>query len=225
MVGNPEDIEPPQTLGVINRKRSVCARSSSPPVGQWAVQRPQKISRTLRRSSLSPLISSQDELSVSENVEDVSINHDDLSGTRRASLNAPQHIKMRGDSFASTSLSESEESGAQENKLKDKVKKCADVECKPVQKFTNLIMPSRKNRMAVEEDCGDADRRQGRIRRGFTPARSGISATIEKLGDVVTTKQQRSARHGLERVERWLIVSSCISDHYLLNEKFKIIAK
>lgn len=205
MVGNPEDMELPQTTGVINRKRSGSARSSSPPVGQWAAQRPQKISRSLRRSSLSPHISSQDELSISENVEDALINHDDLVGNRRSSSNASQHNKMRGDNFASASLSESEESGVQENKLKDKVKKCMQMEGKPVQtvqKFTNLIVPSRKNRMTVEEDCGEPDRRQGRIRRGFAPARSGMPATIEKLSDVVTTKQQRSARHGLERVER-----------------------
>ncbi|XP_020571688.1 uncharacterized protein LOC110018658 [Phalaenopsis equestris] len=203
-LGNPEDMDQAQTLGAINRKRSASARSSSPPVGQWAVQRPQKISRSLRRSSLSPLISSQDELSVSETVEDASINHDDLAGTRRASSNASHHNKMRGDNFASPSLSESEESGGQENKLRDKAKKCTEVEDKPaqtVQKFTNLIMPSRKNRMAIEEDCGDADRRQGRIRRGFGPSRTGMSASIEKLSDVVTTKQQRSARHGSERVE------------------------
>ncbi|KAL0919568.1 hypothetical protein M5K25_011668 [Dendrobium thyrsiflorum] len=204
VVGNPEDMEPPQTLGVVNRKRSASIRSSSPPVGQWAVQRPQKMSRSSRRSSLSPLISSHDELSISETAEDALINHDDLAGTRRASSNASQHNKMRGDSFASASLSESEESGVQENKLKDKVKKCTDLEGKhvqAVQKFTNLIMPSRKNGMAVEEDCGDVDRRQGRIRRGFAPSRSGMPAAIEKLSDVVTTKQQRSARHGSERVE------------------------
>ncbi|XP_020680414.1 uncharacterized protein LOC110098045 isoform X1 [Dendrobium catenatum] len=204
VVGNPEDMEPPQTLGVVNRKRSASIRSSSPPVGQWAVQRPQKMSRSSRRSSLSPLISSHDELSISETAEDALINHDDLAGTRRESSNASQHNKMRGDNFAPASLSESEESGVQENKLKDKVKKRMDIKGKPVQavqKFTNLIMPSRKNGMAVEEDCGDVDRRQGRIRRGFAPVRSGMPAAIEKLSDVVTTKQQRSARHGSERVE------------------------
>ncbi|KAG0458593.1 hypothetical protein HPP92_023750 [Vanilla planifolia] len=207
VVGNSEDMESSQTvdkfnaIGAMNRKRSTSLRSSSPPVGQWAVQRPQKISRSSRRSSLSPLVSNHDELAISETIEEGTINHD-ASILRRAPSSASQQNKLRGDHFAIASLSESEESGVQENKVKDKVKKCADMEDKPsqtVQKFTNLIASSRK--MAVEEDGGDIDRRQGRIGRGFASARSGGSTTFEKIGDGVTTKQQRSIRHGSERVE------------------------
>lgn len=49
VMGNSDDAELPQTtdklnaLGVNNRKRAASVRSSSPPVGQWAVHRPKKI--------------------------------------------------------------------------------------------------------------------------------------------------------------------------------------
>ncbi|KAL0922500.1 hypothetical protein M5K25_006490 [Dendrobium thyrsiflorum] len=205
VVGNQEDMELPQAteklnaLGVSNRKRAASVRSSSPPVGQWAVQRPKKFSRSSRRSSLSPLVPSHDELVVPETMDEASIHHDSLGEARHASLSASQQSKV-----TSASLSESEESGVQENKLKCKVNKCTEMEDKSgqtVQKSANLIMASRKNRMAVEEDAGDGDRRQGRIGRCFAPTRSGLSATIEKHGEAVTAKQQRSVRHGSERVE------------------------
>lgn len=210
VVGNSEDMEQPQAteklqaLGVNHRKRAASVRSSSPPVGQWAMQRTKKFSRSTRRSSLSPHVSSHDELAVSEAVDEASIHHDGLGEARHSSLNASQQCKMRGDSLISASLSESEESGVHENKVKCKVNKCTEMEdrsCQTVQKSANLIMASRKNRMAVEEDSGDGDRRQGRIGRVLAPTRSGLAATIEKLGEAVTAKQQRSVRHGSERVE------------------------
>lgn len=191
-------------VGVNNRKRAASVRSSSPPVGQWAVQRPKKFFRSSRRSSLSPLVSSHDELAVSDAVDEASIHHDSLGEARHKSLNASQQNNMRGDSLASGSLSESEESGVQENKVKCKVNKCTEMEDKSgqtVQK-SNLVLPSRKNRMTVEEDVRDGNHRQGRIGRGLAPTRSGLAATMEKFGEAVTAKQQRSVRHGSERVER-----------------------
>lgn len=211
VMGNSDDAELPQTtdklnaLGVNNRKRAASVRSSSPPVGQWAVHRPKKSCRSSRRSSLSPLVSSQDELTVSEAVDEESTHHDTLGGARHVSSYTSHPSKIRGDNSASASLSESEESGLQENKLQYKMNKCMEKEDKsedkPVQKPVNLITSSRKNRLAIEEDIGDSDRRQGKIGRGFTPARSGMSARIEKLGESVTAKQQRSVRHGSERFE------------------------
>ncbi|XP_020583198.1 uncharacterized protein LOC110026560 [Phalaenopsis equestris] len=211
VMGNPEDMEQPQAteklnaLGVNNRKRAASATSSSPPVGHWAVQRPKKFSRSSRRSSLSPLFSSHDEFSVSEPLDDVSIHHDSLGEARHTSLNASQQCKIRGDnSLASASLSESEESGFQVNKVKCKVNKCREMEDKSgqtVHKSSNFIMASRKNMMTVEEDSGDGDCREGRTGRGIAPTRSGLAARVEKLGEAVTAKQQRSVRHGSERVE------------------------
>ncbi|KAK8956210.1 hypothetical protein KSP40_PGU019238 [Platanthera guangdongensis] len=211
VMGNSEDVELPQTtdklnaLGVNNRKRAASIRSSSPPVGQWAVHRPKKLCRSSRRSSLSPLVSSQDELTVSEAVDEESNHHDSLAGAKHVSSYTSHPSKMRGDNSASASLSESEESGLQENKLQYKMNKFMEKEDKsedkPVQKSANLITSSRKNRLAIEEDIGDSDRRQGKIGRGFAPARSGMSARNEKLGESVTAKQQRSVRHGSERFE------------------------
>ncbi|PKA51890.1 hypothetical protein AXF42_Ash008119 [Apostasia shenzhenica] len=203
---NADDVELPQAaekfnLGLINRKRSVSVRSSSPPVGQWAVQRPQKFSRSSRRSSLSPLLSSHDEPAASETQDEAPISHDGLGLGRRPSLNSSQQSRM---SLASGSLSESEESGAQENRPKVKGKKCIETDNKygqTIQKFANLISPTRKNRISVEDGSGDGDQMQRKIGRGFITARSPMSARIDKLGDAITIKQQRSARHDSERVE------------------------
>ncbi|KAF6152322.1 hypothetical protein GIB67_005976 [Kingdonia uniflora] len=171
-----------------NRKRTPSARSSSPPVAQWAGQRPQKISRVARRSNLIPLVSSNDEALASGAIANVS----------------PQHVKLRGDNVSSAALSESEESGAAEIKSKDKGKKYSQVEEKDGHSalgVANLVSSSRKNNKMPVGKLEDGVRRQGRTIRGFTSPRSGVRMPGERVDNSATAKQVRSARFGLDKIE------------------------
>lgn len=176
-------------VGANNRKRTPSTRSSSPPVAQWAGQRPQKISRTGRRTNLVPIVSSNDETPVLDSVSDVAGNENGLGSARRLSSNSPQQVKLRGDHFSSATLSESEESGAADIKSRDKSKKSDDIDEKAGQ---TLVLPSRKNRLISEEDLGDGVRRQGRTGRGFPSSRSLVPMA----------KQLRSAKLGYNKTER-----------------------
>ncbi|XP_057968447.1 uncharacterized protein LOC131157978 [Malania oleifera] len=191
-------------VGANNRKRTPSTRSSSPPVAQWAGQRPQKISRTARRTNLLPIVSSNDENPALDTISDGAGNESSLGFARRLPNNSPQQVKFKGDHFSSAALSESEESGAAETKSREKVKKSDEIEEKAgqnVQKMSTLVLPSRKNKMVNGEDIGDNVRRQGRTARGFTSTRSLMPLSVEKLGSVGTAKQLRSAKLGLDKTE------------------------
>ncbi|KAJ6822896.1 uncharacterized protein M6B38_385640 [Iris pallida] len=206
VLGNSDDWELPQcmnkpngSVGVVNRKRSASVRSLSPPVGQWGGQRPQKITRIARRSNLPPVVSSREDYTMSERHDSAAVNDDGIGFPRRSSTSASLQSKSKCDQV----LSESEESGVVENKLKDKSKKCNETEDKsgsPVQKVTTLV-PPRKNKVAAEEDLEDNTRRNGKIRRGVSPARSGMPVTIENLDSALSTKQMRSVRIINEKIE------------------------
>ncbi|KAK8543729.1 hypothetical protein V6N13_025898 [Hibiscus sabdariffa] len=166
--------KPPTHGGATNRKRTASVRSSSPPVVHWASQRPQKSSRTARRTNIVPIISSNDETPSLDTTSDMA------------------------------ALSESEESGAAEIKSKEKVKRSDEIDEKAgqnVQKVSTLVLPSRKNKLMTGDDIGDGVRRQGRTGRGITSTRSLVPMTVEKFGNVRTAKQLRSARLGLDKTE------------------------
>lgn len=191
----------PAAVGVNSRKRTPSMRSSSPPVAHWASQRPQKISRTARRTNFIPIVHSNDESSVLDTTSIV------VGNERRLSASSPQQGKLKNDTFSSAALSESEESGTAEMKFKDNTKKCDDMDEKAgqtVQKMSNLMLPPRKNKVISGEDHGDGVRRQGRTGRGFTSTRPLMPLTGEKLGNVGTAKQLRSARLGFDKTERFL---------------------
>ncbi|CAK7352546.1 unnamed protein product [Dovyalis caffra] len=193
----------PPAVGANNRKRTASARSSSPPVAHWAGQRPQKISRTARRTNLVPIVNN-DESPTLDSVSDVSGNDIGVGFARRLSGNSPQQVKLKGDTLSSAVLSESEESGATEVKSKDKSRKSDEMDEKAgqnAQKISPLGLPSRKNKPVPGEDLGDGVRRQGRTGRGFTSTRSLMPMAIEKLGNVGTAKQLRSARLGFDKHE------------------------
>ncbi|PIN19839.1 hypothetical protein CDL12_07461 [Handroanthus impetiginosus] len=186
----------PGSLGANSRKRTPSARSSSP-VSSW-VQRSQKISRTARRTNLLPIVPGNDEDPVVHATSDMMVNE------RRFGAHSPQQVKLKRDNFSPAALSESEESGAAENKSRDKNKKCDDIDERSgqnVQKMSTLLLPPRKNK-AVGDSHGDGVRRQGRTGRGFTSSRSLLPLSVEKIGNVGTTKQIRSSRPGLDKTER-----------------------
>ncbi|GMJ07321.1 SAGA complex subunit 2A [Hibiscus trionum] len=196
--------KPPTHGGATNRKRTASPRSSSPPVVHWASQRPQKSSRTARRTNIVPIISSNDETPSVDTTSDVAGNEIESGFARRFSSSSPQQIKLKGDALSSAALSESEESGAAEIKSKEKVKRSNEIDEKAgqnVQKVSTLVLPSRKNKLMTGEDIGDGIRRQGRTGRGITSTRSLMPMTVEKFGNVRTAKQLRSARLGLDKTE------------------------
>ncbi|XVF48956.1 hypothetical protein PTKIN_Ptkin03bG0229700 [Pterospermum kingtungense] len=195
--------KPPTAGGANNRKRTASARSSSPPVAHWASQRPQKSSRTARRTNLVPIVSNNDETPPLDTVSDMAGNENGSGFARRLSSSSPQQFKLKGDTLSSAALSESEESGTAEIKSKEKMKKSDEIDEKAgqnVQKVSTLVLPSRKNKLMTGEDIGDGVRRQGRTGRGITSTRSPMPMAIEKFGNV-TAKQLRSARLGLDKAE------------------------
>ncbi|KVH93993.1 hypothetical protein Ccrd_003954 [Cynara cardunculus var. scolymus] len=171
----------PGAVGSTNRKRTLSARSSSPPVTQWADRRPQKISRTARRTNLVPIVSSNDEIPALD-PSDVT-GSENGPGFARRFQNSPRLAKSKGDHLPSSALSESEESGVAEFRFRDKGKKFDEVEDKSgqnVQKMSTPFLPTRKNKQANGEDHVDGVRRQGRTGRGFGPARVVNQTTVEK---------------------------------------------
>ncbi|OIV97375.1 hypothetical protein TanjilG_07127 [Lupinus angustifolius] len=192
--------KPPAGVGTNNRKRVASARSSSPPVAPW--QRPQKSSRTARRTNFVPIVSSNDDSPASDSVSDVAANDLGLGFSKRMASTSPQKIKLKGDSFSSAALSESEEFGVAEIKPKERGRKQEEIDHKAgqnVQKVSNVVLPTRKNKLVSGEEHGDGVRRQGRTARSFPSTRSQIP--IEKLGNIGTAKQLRSSRLGFEKSE------------------------
>ncbi|KAH9763159.1 hypothetical protein KPL70_001068 [Citrus sinensis] len=191
--------KPTASVGPNNRKRTMSARSSSPPVAHWAGQRPQKISRTARRTNIVPIVSNNDETAALDSSSDVAGSEIGGGFGKRLSSNSPQQVKLKGDSLSSAALSESEESGVPSIKSKDKGRKSDEIDEKAgqnVQKVSTLVLPSRKNKPVYGDDLGDGVRRQGRTGRSFASARALLPMTVEKLGNAGTAKQLRSARLG-----------------------------
>ncbi|GAV72982.1 hypothetical protein CFOL_v3_16470 [Cephalotus follicularis] len=196
--------KPPAAVGANNRKRTPSTRSSSPPVAHWAGQRPQKIPRTARRTNFVPIVSSNDEIPALDTASDVAVSETGLGFSRRMSSNSPKQVKLKCDPLSSAALSESEESGATVIKSKDKGKKSEEMDEKSVQnvqKVSTLVLSSRKNKLVSSEDLGDGVRRQGRTGRGFSSTRALMPMNMEKLGNVGTAKQLRSARVGSDKTE------------------------
>ncbi|KAK9274643.1 hypothetical protein L1049_021894 [Liquidambar formosana] len=194
----------PTAVGPSNRKRTPSTRSSSPPVAHWAGQKSQKISRTARRTIIVPIGLNNDDPPALDTISDVAGSENGLGFGRRLPNNSPQQVKLKGDHFSSSALSETEESAAVETKSRDKGKKSDEADEKAgqnVQKVSTLVPPSRKNKLVSGEDLGDGVRRQGRTGRGFTSTRSLMPMTVEKHSNVGTGKQLRSARVGFDKTE------------------------
>ncbi|XP_020529611.1 uncharacterized protein LOC18444914 isoform X2 [Amborella trichopoda] len=189
-----------------NRKRPMPARSPSP-VTQWARQRPQKMSRIARRSNLVPPVSIRDDSQISSEGFAAS----DVGTTRVASMeatgpgvgrrasNSAQQAKLKFDVISSPAgISESEESGAAENKLR---KKNGEMEDKALNKVSTIALSSKKNKILSKEDSGDGVRRLGRSGRGVAPSRTGPSLMREKFENTVSMNQLKSTRPGSDRIE------------------------
>ncbi|XP_056843111.1 uncharacterized protein LOC108812731 isoform X2 [Raphanus sativus] len=197
--------KPPPMSGVTHRKRMTSDPPSSPPVTQWASQRPQKISRTARRTSLVPIVSIKDE-AYSDTISGAGCSETGFEFYKRSPAASPQ-LKLKGESsFSIATFSENEESGPPEIKSKDKAKQSDEVDWKDAQNIPKMSIPalqSRKgNKPASGEEIGDGVRRQGRTGRGgFSSTRSLNPMGVEKLKNVGKAKQLRSARTVLGKSE------------------------
>ncbi|KAJ0239116.1 hypothetical protein HA466_0236220 [Hirschfeldia incana] len=197
--------KPPQlSTQLTHRKRMTSNRSSSPPVTQWASQRPQKISRTARRTNLVPIVSNKDE-AYSDSISDGGCSENGFGFYKRSPAASPQ-LRLKGEnSFSTAALSESEESGPPEIKSNDKGKQSDEVDWKAAQHIPKASIPALQSRkgskLASGEETGDGVRRQGRTGRGFSSTRSLNPMGVEKLKNVGTAKQLRSARTILDKSE------------------------
>lgn len=182
--------------GIHKRRKST--HSLSPPI-QWGGQRPQKISRSARKSNLVPIITTDSALVPGS--LDSPVNEDCAGLPRRASVNSLQQTK-RGDHGLSTG-SEGNEPVVAEKKLRDKGKRAGELDDghgSGFQKIAMLGHPSKRNKLPADEDIGDALRRQARVVPGFTLTRPGTPVSIDKLENAPITKQ-RSVRTVSERTE------------------------
>ncbi|XP_044463715.1 uncharacterized protein LOC123194538 isoform X2 [Mangifera indica] len=164
--------KPHAAVGINNRKRTASARSSSP-VAHWAGQRPQKNSRTARRTNLVPIVSNNDRTPLDASSDVAALSESEESGAAE--------IKPKDKDRKSDEVDEK----AGQN----------------VEKISTLVLPSRKNKLVSGEDLGESVQKQGRTGRLFTSKRSLMPMTVGKLGNVETAKQHRSARLGFDKTE------------------------
>ncbi|KAL3520888.1 hypothetical protein ACH5RR_019037 [Cinchona calisaya] len=190
--------------GANNRKRAMPSGSSSPPITQWVGQRPQKISRTRRANLVSP-VSNHDELqtpsegcSPSDFGSRWTASGTDISLLPKGSAIGAQNIKAKPENVSSPArFSESEESGAGENRFKEKAAGSSELEDKAVNAAQSVGTPPmllKKNKFLVQEEIGDGIRRQGRSGRGSSTSRASMSPVSEKLDSAPTTKPLRNMR-------------------------------
>ncbi|KAL6976743.1 hypothetical protein U1Q18_025529 [Sarracenia purpurea var. burkii] len=145
--------------------------------------------------SLWSAVPSNDENPALDAPSDVTGNENGAILARRLSSNSPQQVKSKGDHFSTAALSEMRSQGAAEIKSMDKGKntdKMDEKSSQNVQKVWTLVLPPKKNKLVSGNDLRDGVRKQGRSGRGFTSTRSLMPMTVEKLGNVGTTKQLRS---------------------------------
>lgn len=190
-----------------NQKRPISAASPSHPMAQWVGQRPQKISRTRRTNLVSPVANSEAHvLSQGYSTPDLIARTSSFgaNGSLIASTldnNSPK-IKREFENVSSPfGLSESEESGAGETKLKEKgTDSNGDGVAHKIGSFT---LPTRKNKILTNE-VGDGVRRQGRSGSSSALTRTSIHLKKEKLDNIPPTLPVQSLRPASEKNKRCL---------------------
>ncbi|KAK4255235.1 hypothetical protein QN277_008256 [Acacia crassicarpa] len=159
--------------------------SSIHPMTKWAGQRPHKNSRSRRANVVSP-VSRNIETQVSSEgcpTPDFSVRASAVgsSGSQMASSvdNSAKKYKRPSDDVSSPfGLSESEESGGGENRIKEKELNNSDF-APTAEKVEALKLKMRKNKIPIDES-GDCVQRQGRIGRNLSFVRPGLPSGREK---------------------------------------------
>lgn len=201
-----QDWEQPKGLNKVpvagvrnNQKRMMSSGSSIHPMTQWVGQRPHKNSRTRRSNLVSP-VSNHAEAQISSQ----SLATNDFSAktsvveTSNVDNNNPK-FKLELENVSSPfGLSESEESGAGEHKLKEKGIDNVEVALTATHKVVPFVMPTKKNKL-LSNESGDGVRRQGRSGRGSSLTRTEIPLVREKLENLSTTKPLQSVKPSSEK--------------------------
>lgn len=184
-----------------NQKRPISAASPSHAMAQWVGQRPHKISRTRRTNLVSPVANSEAQvLSPGYSTPDLVARTSSFgaNGSLIASTldnNSPK-IKREFENVSSPfGLSESEESGAGETKMKEKGTDGADGVAHKIGSFT---LPTRKNKILTNE-VGDGIRRQGRSGSSSALTRTSIHLKKEKLDNIPPNMPVQSLRPASEK--------------------------
>ncbi|KAE8037432.1 hypothetical protein FH972_010019 [Carpinus fangiana] len=188
-----------------NQKRMMSTGSSIHPMTQWVGQRPHKNSRTRRANLVSP-VSNHAETQISSQgfaTSDFSVKTSSLgtSGSLLTSSVDNNTIKVKRERESVSSpfgLSESEESGAGENKLKEKGIDNVEVALTATHKGGAFVLPMKKNKIPSNE-IGDSAQRLGRNGRGSSLTRPVIPPVGEKLEHLSTTKPLQSVRASSEK--------------------------
>lgn len=178
----------------LTQKRQTSAGSAIHPMTQWGGQRPHKNSRT-RRTNLIPPVSNNAEPQISSESHRTSEfgARTSLAGASRSiapgsvDSDSPT-VKSETDNVSSLlyGLSESEESGAGENKLKERRINNGEAASTTPKKFGAFVVPMKKNNKIPAKESGDGFKKQGGNGRGnLVPL--GVPPVKEKL-----TKNKRS---------------------------------
>ncbi|KAL0403554.1 UNVERIFIED_CONTAM: hypothetical protein Sradi_1996200 [Sesamum radiatum] len=172
----------PTVAGANNRKRSIPAGSSSPPITQW-----------MQSEGCSP----------SDFSSRLSTGGTNASLPTKSSASGNQNTKLKPENVPSPArFSESEESGAGEIRIKEKGLDRGDVEEKDGNAAQNVgtsTVPMKKNKIMVKEEIGEGVRRQGRSGRVSPFSRTSISPTREKMDNLMPAKPLRNARPGSDK--------------------------
>lgn len=183
-----------------NKKRQMSTGSSSHSMAQWGGQRPHKNSRTRRANLVSPVSNAEAQIS-SQCFATPDFGARASTGTGGSLLgsivdNVTPKIKREPENVSSPfGFSESEETGAGDNKSKEKGTN---------QKSGAFLLPTRKNKMSANE-IGDGVRKQGRSGNSAPPlTKQGVIPMREKLENLTTTKPIQSARSASDKNRRCL---------------------
>ncbi|MBA0853202.1 hypothetical protein Goshw_014739 [Gossypium schwendimanii] len=192
-----------QPLGVGSNQKRLMSTGSSHAMSQWGGQRPHKNSRTRRANLLTPTSNAEAQIS-NQGFATPDFGARASIGTGGSVLgsnvdNVTPRIKREPENVSSPfGFSESEESGAGDNKSKEKGIDCSEVTLPASQKAGSFLLPTRKNKMSTIE-IGDVVRRQGRTG-SSTPSltKPGVPPLREKLENI-TTKPIQSARSASDK--------------------------
>ncbi|KAG6778205.1 hypothetical protein POTOM_018059 [Populus tomentosa] len=190
-----------QLPGVVNNhKGHMPAGSSSHAIAQWVGQRPHKNSRTRRANIMAPgsnhiesQMSSQGFPTSECSARTSSIGTKGSLIASNLDTNTPKFKRELESVPSPFGLSESEESGAGENKPKDKGTDGSEVSLSASQKVGTFVLPARKNKSSTNE-IGDGVRRQGRSGRGSSLTRPGTHTVREKLENLPAVKPLQSSK-------------------------------
>ncbi|XP_031261152.1 uncharacterized protein LOC116119352 isoform X3 [Pistacia vera] len=193
-------------LGVTNNQKRPLSASSSHAMAQWVGQRPHKNSRTRRANLVSPVSNNEVQLpSQSFSASDFGARTSSFgtSGSLLSSSidNSTPKIKREFENVSSPfGLSESEESGAGDNKSKEKGIEGDDGALSVAHKVRSFALPRGKNKILTNE-IGDGVRKQGRSVSGSPLTRPSIHLMREKLENVPTTKPLQSMRPASDKIK------------------------